>query len=211
MIPLVLLRLLGVAREFCRRRLSLSAGVLVSGLAIALCAGVRLASRRSAPVVPPKLAARLASHAVATAAETVAIARAKREARADSVTAAQTVERARSHGIAAARAGRHADSLARSAEWQDAYKTRSGEVSELLTVDALRDTAVVAAEHRGAVLDAALQISEIRASRADSLLDESVQLLGQQTSCGFRCRVGRVAKVGVIAGGALIVWRLSRK
>lgn len=210
MIPLVLVRLFGVALEFCRRRLSLSAGVLVSGLVMAVWAGARLAHRQASPGIPRALATQLASHAAATAAETIAVASAKRAAGEDSVTAAGAVVRARSHEAVAKRADEAADSLARATAWQEAYEARSREVSQLLTVDALKDTALVAEAHRGTALSAALQLTEVRAARADTLLNESVRLLGQESTCGLRCRAHRVLYVGAVLGAALIGRRLAK-
>ena len=121
MIPIVLVRLFGVARDFCRRRSSLSAGVLVIGLAIAFLSGLRLVSRRPGRALPATLATQLAAHAVATQAETVAVASIVREARADSVATARAVTRVRPHEAAAKRASGQADSLARLEDWQQAY------------------------------------------------------------------------------------------
>jgi hypothetical protein len=76
-------------------------------------------------------------------------------------------------------------------------------VSELLTVDSLRDTALVAAEHRGTAVGEALQLTEIRAASADTLLGESVRLLRSENTCGLRCRARRLIYVGAFVGGVL--------
>jgi len=86
---------------------------------------------------------------------------------------------------------------------------RSQEASQLLSIDALRDTALVAAERAGTALEAALQLTELRAARSDTLLHESVRLLSQATSCGFRCRARRLLYVGAFVGGAFAAWKLG--
>lgn len=210
MITLALVQFLGVVREFCCRRVTLSAGVVVAGLALALWGGARLARRGVARGIPATLAARIASHVAATVAETLAVAAAKREARTDSITAARAVARAQPHEGAARRAGKQADSLARSADWEAAYEVRSREVSELLTVDALKDSALVAATRGGTALGTALQLTEVRAARADTLLNESVRVLDQQTGCGFGCRARRLLYVGAFVGGMVAARRLVK-
>jgi len=210
MIPIVLVRLFEVARLFCRRRLSLSAGVLVSGLAIALWGGAILAHRRASRELPRTFAKQLASHAAATAAETVAVAAAKRQAAGDSVVVARAQARARPHTAAAKRVAAQADSLARSSDWEEAYDARGQEVRELLTVDALKDTALVAALHGATVLNGALQLAEIRASRSDTLLDESVRLLHEEGGCGIRCRARRLLYVGAVVGAMVVTWKFAR-
>jgi len=190
--------------------LTLSAGVLVSGLALALWGGARLERRDGVRRIPPTLTTKLESHAAATKAEMVAVAVAKREALVDSMTTAGAVARARPYEALARRAGSQADSLARTADWEQAYEARSREVSELLSVDALRDTALVAAARGGMAMGAALQLTEVRAARADTLLDESVRLLRQDTGCGFRCRARRLLYVGMFVGGVLAARRLEK-
>lgn len=142
------------------------------------------------------------------AADTVAVAAAKREARTDSIVLARAVVRAQPHEAAAKRSADQADSPARMEDWEDAYEARSREVSELLSVDALRDTALVAAEHGGTALSAALPLTEVRASEADTLLTESVRLNRRDSGCGFRCRARGVIGVGVVVGAVLLSRRL---
>jgi len=200
----------GVAREFCRRRLSLSAGVLMSGLVIALWGSVRLAGRIRAPGLPPGFATQLASHAVATAAEAAAVAAAEPTAQSDSVTAARAVVHARIHEARAKAAAKRANPLAWAVEWEAAYEARSREVSELLSVDASKDTALVAAEHRGTALEGALRLTQVRAAQTDMLPDESVRVLRQGNACAFRCRARRLLYVGTLVGAVILAHNLGR-
>ena len=210
MIPIALLRVFGLVQGLLRRRLTLSAGVLVFGLVAAVVGGAHLASRHGSRGLAPALATRLASHATATAAETVAVAAAKREARSDSTTAAGALTRARPGEVAVKHVAEQADSLARSADWEPAYRARTSEVTELLAVDALKDTALVAAEHRGAALDSALQLTEVRAARSDTLLND-VARAATADGCSWACHARRIAAVAVVVAGAVAARNLVRK
>jgi len=203
-----LLRFLGIAFAVCRRRFTVSAGVLI-------CSGVAIVAvwmschRRSS--LPNDLVVKLESHAAATAAETIAVSAAKREARADSIATVQSLARARPHRHTAQRSGARADSLARSRDWERAYEARSRQVGELLTIDALKDTALVAGGRRGAELSAALQLTEVRAARADALLGEVVQVARANNECGLGCRSRRAATIGAFIAGALLARSAFRR
>jgi hypothetical protein len=210
MIPIALVRLFGAARQFFGRRSSLSTGLLVSSLALALCGGAKLAGHHRTAAIPAALATRLATHAAATVAETLAVGAAIHRASAESLATAQAVARARAHRVVAMSVANRADSLASAGDWKNAYDARNQEVGELLTVDALKDTALVAAEQGRADVGSALQLTEIRAARADTLLGESVRLLRAETGSRLAGRVRPLLYFAAFVGGAVVALKVEK-
>ena len=211
MIPLFLIEWLRTAAKACAalyRRPIVGAGVVLG--VVMFCGGMWIAHRRSAKL-SASLAARVEAHVVETRAETTVVNAAVRAARSDSVEAAHALTAAAPHERRAVREGKQADSLARTADWRDAYDARTREVGELFTLDSLKDRATVAMSRADEELTAAVHVSELRADRSDSLVHDLAQAVGESNHCRLRCWAWRVAVVGALGAAGLVGRALARR
>ena len=189
------------------RRPMVSTGIV---LVVVVAAAAWMARCRSGRL-SPALEARVEAHTVETRAETTIVNTAVRAARSDSAEAAHVIAASAPHERKAAKDGERADSLALTADWRDAYEVRTAQVSELLSVDSLKDRAVLATSRADEELTAAVHVSLLRADRADSLVSELARAVEENGACRLRCWATRIAIGGALGGTLMVARALARR